>query len=455
MNRRPNAAVIFGQALTFDALLQRAAALPYAMPTEANHLASLTDLRREVEEHARGTRPLLHARVARALDAWLELKRATGSPVERALYAGMDRVALVDRLLRCRPLAFLNPSDSYLLRDGHEGSGGFEQIGAEGERPPLLLATLQSYDEMALSALLGVSVPTHFINRGDRGNAGRPAASGSFEPRGVYVGLVGARFERPRRMEWQQLVVEPEQNTAALGYGADAEAGAPLTRLCRLWAHLHGVEHLPLYEEAARAPDRFLPLGGGRLLDAELYRQRLRLSVEPFLCDANLRARRAGRRAYVHLVGLGLGVWAVHPAQAELQVQVYHDVLRQRRLEQIADLDFSWFGGASRCGDAGHDELLRLNGNRVRIHFSRRDPAAPLQGDDQGKLLVAQYAWDSNAFPGNEYWAGALTASGDPAAACCSTIPLLQNVDVNPYVCGANTLVWGDGRSTLLGELPG
>ena len=43
--------------------------------------------------------------------------------------------------------------------------------------------------------------------------------------------------------------------------------------------------------------------------------------------------------------------------------------------------------------------------------------------------MVAQYAWDGNAFPGNEYWLGMLTASGDPAAACCSNVPELQGGD--------------------------
>lgn len=41
---------------------------------------------------------------------------------------------------------------------------------------------------------------------------------------------------------------------------------------------------------------------------------------------------------------------------------------------------------------------------------------------DNDRLTVANFAWDGNSYPGNEFWLGARDGSGDPVAACCSTI---------------------------------
>lgn len=292
----------------FEDLLRRTEALPYCMPTDGNHLRWLEPQGEQVERHARGVRPILHARTVDLLDRWLEHKRKRGTAVERELYSNISRVELVHRLLTCRPLCFISGADTYRLRDGQQGSGGFQQIGTDQQRPPHLLRQLQSYDEMALSALLGVSVPTHFINPGGRQNAARPREPGSFEAAGVYVGLVGTRFERAGLMEWQQMMVDPQQNLAAYGYGADADPENPRSELLRIRARHYGLEHFPTHDEARRhRGQRFLPLEGQLLLDSEVYRRRLRMSIEPFLCDANDRARAVGRRAYVHMVGLGLG----------------------------------------------------------------------------------------------------------------------------------------------------
>lgn len=40
-----------------------------------------------------------------------------------------------------------------------------------------------------------------------------------------------------------------------------------------------------------------------------VYEQRIRITAETFLIEANHRAKVAGKKAYVHVVGLGLGIW--------------------------------------------------------------------------------------------------------------------------------------------------
>lgn len=48
------------------------------------------------------------------------------------------------------------------------------------------------------------------------------------------------------------------------------------------------------------------------------------------------------------------------------------------------------------------------------------------------------YAWDGNALPGNEFWLGSLSGSGDPAAASSTQIAEIHNPHINPIVCAEN-----------------
>lgn len=409
-------------------------------PTTANRIAHIAqeniEIKKLIAQQAQQTYPFIHASVLRLINEFLAYKREYGTPLEKNLYKSMDNAAFIDRLLIKRPLMFMTAQDHYLLRNGMKGAKGFEDIGKNYEKAPLILADYLSYDEMQIAALLGVSVPTVFINNGARDNKAHPQKKGSFEPSGIYVGLVGARFEKKSYMEWQHIIITPYQNSSYHGYGNDPNPEYSRYPLLKMWARLYNVAYFFSYEEVLKdTSSRFIKIGPEIYFDTVIYKKRLALVIKPFLIDAHERAQKSNKRAYVHVVGLGLGVWQITAQQIPLMLEVYAEILKTTDLSSIADIDFSWFGPEyTQLDGVGNGQQFKTQHNTITIHFSKRNPADLLSGKDAGKLLIAQYAWDGNAYPGNEYWQGMLSASGDPAAACCSTIAELQNPLINPYV---------------------
>lgn len=398
-------------------------------------VATTSKLQAEVVKNAINSYPIVPNGIKPLIDRFLSFKREQGSIIEQQLYAEMSQIQFIQRLIKQRPLMFMTATDQYLLRNGKSGAGGFDLIGSDEETPPLILREYLSYDEMQIAALISLSSPTHFINDGNRFNQAIPGAPDTYQPSGIYVGLVGARFERPGLMESQHMIISPTLNTAQNGYGANAADSSSRQQL-QMWAQFYGIDYFPSYEEALQdRSGKFLALPNGDLLNIDVYKTRLKMVIEPFLIDAHQRAKNEQRKAYVHAVGIGLGVWQVSPEQAKMMLEVYAEVIAQNDLSHISDINFAWFPPAHQaCGGIKDSETMIENGNRITIHFSKRNPAAKLTHQDADKLLVVSYAWDGNSFPGNEYWAGALTASGDPAAACCSMITELQNPYINPFL---------------------
>eukprot|EP00946_MAST-07B_sp_MAST-7B-sp1_P002597 g2597.t1 len=452
--------------LTFDVLVARSASLPYKFPTKHNLLeafASDAAKRARCVEFARGTRPVILARMMPLLEEFLDIKRVCGTRVERELYGAMDANGLLDRLITKRPLVFMNSFDRFMLKSGIDGAGTehFDRIGSITEssenNDEMRLATLMSYDEIGLAALLSVSTPTFFINDGGRNNAGRKARPGTFVESGIMLGQVGARFERVARMEWRHCLVDDVQNTVANGYGPDdraldtAAASDGASRpsrhdraMLRAWASFYGLSHFPTFAEAAAdTSGRFVPYRGlkrnNAFLDTLAYERRMDVSAETMLLEANERATATGKQAVCHIVGLGLGVWKIDGSQSQIYVDCYGKAIRRLhgKLGAVKSIYFAWIRGVTKCDGVENGESI----NGVTIRFGKRNPN---DADDfasgENTLLLTQYAWDGNSYPGNEYWLGSLSASGDPAAACCSLIPQLQNPDVNQeHLCGENT----------------
>lgn len=305
------------------------------------------------------------------------------------------------------------------MRDGRNignAATEWDRVGTKDERRNeyLKFAHYLTYDEIMLSSLLGVSSPSSFINDGDRYNKGIPGKKGDFEPRGIIIGLVAARFERRDHMDSAYIerpVSNPRQHPELHQIFRD------------FFAKVRGDVALD------KGPQiKTVDLG----FDVEMYKARMRTTIDILLLEANTRARDANKKAYVHVVGLGLGVWQIHAEQATYYVEVFAEALNELRrfkIKHLGTLDFSWIQVPATTQKQVREAAAF---HHADVIFSKRNPAGKLHGEKSQQLLVLSYAWDGNAFPGNEYWMGSLSASGDPAAASMSQISELHNPVINP-----------------------
>jgi len=405
----------------------------------------------EVVENARKCRPVLHAEVVRHIVNFLEYKTTHGNEIEVNLYKGMTPVEMIQRLIYNRPLIFFGSHDRWLLRDGKTGGvGHWNEIGtlegeAEGRMPSI--QDYLTYDEICLAALLGVSTMNHFINSGSRSNRGRKGGV-PYIQRGVYVGLVGARFEKEGFMEQQFMAISPDQNSSERGYGS------PEDPWHKFWADFYGVDYFLTYEQALELRENNDSRVASHskydhlktMLDVPVFRKRINIAASTFLFEADFRGAEEGRPVHAIVVGLGTGVWALQRQNQErLMVEEYKKVMESSFLPNVKHVRFYWFNESTNRYMERPDELIMgesivdCGGNEIEISFNQIDPFVKIESNP---LVVAMYAWDGNSFPGNEYWQGMLTASGDPAAASCSTIGHLQNPMINSdFVCGENSLV--------------
>ena len=424
-------------------------------------------IKKQIVEDARSINVLIDPKCLNFFEEYLNFKKEKGTPAEKELYAHMNLPSFIYRLYYNRPLSFYGRDDRTFLRPdfamhfpaenkhyltnppgGSTSNKDPRMIGngylffKNANQKYEILADYLSYPEISLAALMGLSCPTFFINEGGRFNSAEIKPDIPHELHGVYTGFVGARFEQESEMEYRHMLITDEQNILDKGYGKEGVENPELD----LWKKLYDVDYFFSYDEAEKIdseePNRFFTTeayiaGDGeapeQFFDKNIYKKRLEFSVSTFLRDANQRAQEANKKAYVHFVGLGLGTWAEDKTeQAKLVLETVAKVVKENGFSHISDINFSHFPLLVK------DQLIESTTNGgtfkgITIYFSQRNPAAKLIGKDEGKLLVASYAWDGNAFPGNEYWLKYLTLSDDPAAVCCSLIGELQNPLINGH----------------------
>ena len=239
----------------------------------------------------------------------------------------------------------------------------------------------------------------------------------------VYVGLVGARFEIPDLME-SRFLIASKLCSAERGYGFYDPARTHDQAILQIWAKFYDVKDLetgvfgfPIHVDLATP-----------VLNIDLYRQRIGLTLETFLFECEGRGKDVEKKVHAFVVGLGLGAWQYSEQQSTAYVEALVAIIERISWSYIEIVEVSWVATTFQ----GKNDIVinSSNGKPVNLRLTKSNPATRREDD---RLLVACYAWDGNAFPGNEVWRGMLSASGDPAAVCCSTVGELQNPYVNPF----------------------
>lgn len=216
-------------------------------------------------------------------------------------------------------------------------------------------------------------------------------------------------------MEYQDIVITPQQNTKENGYGFDSETKEDepnnedlkcLREYRKLWQKFYESKDF-LYENVSADKQRFWTLSGG-LFDNVMMKKRYTITFDTLLLESQARAEKLNKQAYIHIVGIGLGVWKV----AEQQTKIFLECFTQRvkhllpQLNNIGILHFSWFH-MQEWQDLKHNGFIvspkhPLGG--IKTFLENRNPAEKLPEEYKDMLLVISYAWDGNALPGNEFW---------------------------------------------------
>ncbi|XP_050347313.1 uncharacterized protein LOC126771460 [Nymphalis io] len=476
-----------------EEIIEKSKAFPIPFPIETVRLEYLKTLRpiKRLQRNITSTYPLIHERVLILLAKFLNYKREFGSDIEKALYNDMTVPELIDRILKKRALCFVGPHDKYRLLNGEKGTGGWEEIGTSKEKPPLILENCLSYDEMKISSMVYVSGYTECINNGTRCNNG--VVSNDAEEEAIIIGLIGPRFVRRGKMDYEDILITKEQNCPENGYG-EREArndskmlkADPTTQsiqskqaLREMWAEFYGTDTL-VYSESFfkdvknktdQSTARYQHVIKGKkincIFDNEVYYKRIVVLAEATLIEAEARAKGSGKNAFVNVIGCGLGIWMISKHQTDAYIVTFLErmtaFLKKDMLNHVTDVNFGYI----KCGpdteaifkdrrEKGVKKLFLKSETHpkggISVQLENREPSSRLVGEHAGKLLVLTYPWDSNAHPGNEFWYGKLHTSGDPAAACSTQVSELHNAHVNPAVSAANARVAGGCRLKTLSD---
>ena len=387
--------------------------------------------------------------------------------------------AFYKRLIEKRPKAFYGSNDAITDRVDFP-----RYINGDLNLPEYV-----GYSEIEFGAMLQVFGATQFINDGGRGNQGKKSnqgkkrvddqvanagnsgngyVSGAHEKFGYISAIVGMRLETPDPAMERLHVIEGEREKAIQQYnsskGTNEKGDFARMRNVKIdFVEGHQLIWDQFYKQNSQQKGGSSTEAGVAFND-EVAKQRLYISYKKFLAESIANAQQDEKKAHIRITGCGDGVWANNQGAKVKSaigkaVRKAFDELKQK--SQISAIEFCEFvGTAYYTAFTENPPDKEKPFDDVKIVSSGAKFSDELTEDEKKSgdketaletVLCVNFAWDGGSYVGNEYWDGLLSASGDPAAACCSSIAISMNPEINPQFLDKLFVVSTDGTVSEVG----
>ena len=173
------------------------------------------------------------------------------------------------------------------------------------------------------------------------------------------------------------------QNCEHNGYGYPKEENNKTSAYRFMWNKFYEQQDM-LYKNAekkTKSNSRF-DKQHHFIFDNAMFKKRCAISFDTLLIEAQARGKVLNKQVYVHVVGIGLGVWQCVQHQPTLFMQSFEERLQVlgSKLSNVAVIHFSWFP-FDRCGGLTNGGLFEIDSHPnkgFRIFISNRNPADKL-----------------------------------------------------------------------------
>lgn len=190
-------------------------------------------------------------------------------------------------------------------------------------------------------------------------------------------------------MEYQDIIISKSQNTIENGFHAindndnsNDETIAKQKLYRQIWNEFYN-EESKLYKNVQKDGKRFGNLKRSKddIFDNLVMKKRYTISFDTLLIESEMRSKLSNKKGYIHVVGIGLGVWC----SAEQQEKIFLETFSQRikalgpMLKHVSYIHFSWF--KSEWNDIKNNAFIPIVDHPdggVRIFVSKRNPADKL-----------------------------------------------------------------------------